>query len=479
MKLTISHRLFLALFLAATLSAFSLMVLTQWNLNRGLLRMVQEIEQEGAARLAGVLEASYATVPGWRALQEDETRWRELVLLTLHDEAPEDEPVAGKDTKKEQPRRGVPPHLIRYLSQRFCLLDADGRQLAGPLLGEEPRQRLALIGPKGTLVGYLSYIPTRRVTDYRHLHFLKDQRQAFIAVMLLVVVISAGLSVLLARRLLRPVRQMAMATHRLRRGDFSSRVPGFGRDELGQLARDFNALAMTLERNEQDRRQWVADISHELRTPVGILRGEIEALLDGIRPLDEPALLSLHGETLRLGRLIDDLYQLSMSDLGALSYRKQELNLVELVADVVESYQHAFAERDLDLDVEMPGEAPAWLVLGDDGRLRQLFANVLDNALKYTDPGGRVRVRLRRNEDGRQVVEIDDSAPGVAPADLPRLFDRLFRVEHSRNRRSGGAGLGLTICRNIAEAHEGMISARLSELGGVQIRVVLPGLGEG
>ena len=474
MKLVISHRLFLAIFLTATLSAFSLMMLTQWNLTRGLLHMVQEIEQEGAVRLARVLEETYADDPQWQDLQHDETGWRRIVLLALHGEKTQEEPMAEGTSSKEPTHRSVPPHLINYLSQRFCLLDASGQQLAGPQLGEEPRQSLSLSSADGQLIGTLSYIPTRRLTDHRHLHFLKDQQRAFIAVMGFIVVISATVSFLLARRLLRPVRQMAAATQRLRRGQFSLRLPNFGRDELGQLAGDFNALAVTLEHNEQDRRQWVADISHELRTPVGILRAEIEALLDGIRPVDERALNSLHGETLRLGRLIDDLHQLSMSDLGALSYRKQDLNLVDLLTDVVESYHHAFNEHGLILDIERAENTGSWIVFGDDGRLRQLFANVLDNALNYTEPGGRALVQLQRDEDGRHViVTIDDTAPGVAPSDLPRLFDRLFRVEHSRNRRTGGAGLGLAICRNIVEAHDGMISARLSKLGGVQIRIVI------
>jgi two-component system sensor histidine kinase BaeS len=272
------------------------------------------------------------------------------------------------------------------------------------------------------VVGWLGYVPATGLGDDRQLRFLKEQRLAFVLVAGIVVLLAAALSLLLARRLVRPLRGLAEATHGLTAGDFSLRVPVAGSDELGQLARDFNILALTLEHNEQSRRQWVADISHELRTPLAVLRGEIEALQDGVRPLDQGAMQSLHSEVLRLHRLVDDLYQLALSDLGALSYRKEIVDL-----------------------------AP----------------------LHYTDAGGDVVLRVVC--DAAVVrVELEDSAPGVADADLARIFERLYRVEASRSRAAGGAGLGLAICRNIVEAHGGAISAHHSPMGGVLLRVELP-----
>ena len=222
-------------------------------------------------------------------------------------------------------------------------------------------------------------------------------------------------------------------------------------DELGKLASDFNLLALTLEKNEQARRQWVADISHELRTPIGILRGEIEALQDGVRQADADALQSLQSETLRLGRLVDDLYQLSMSDLGALNYCKSDLAAFELVKEVVESYRHEFLQRNIRLQLSGKGD---FRVFGDGERLRQLFTNLLDNSLKYTDEGGLLKIETHA---GRQHLIIDfmDTSPAVPEEALERLFERLYRAENSRNRETGGAGLGLSICRNIVEGPPG------------------------
>jgi two-component system sensor histidine kinase BaeS len=286
----------------------------------------------------------------------------------------------------------------------------------------------------------------------------------------ILVLLAAGFALILAKRLIRPIRALAGATHDLASGRYHTRVPGTSSDELGQLARDFNSLALTLEKNEQARRQWVADISHELRTPLAVLRGEIEAIQDGIRRPTEASIRSLHGEVMRLSRLVDDLYQLSLSDLGVLTCRKEELDLAELLTDVLDSYREGLAAKEIGLSAEME---PRCILSGDRERLHQLFSNLMDNSLKYTDSGGSLAVRMECRE-GRAVIDFLDSTPGVSEGELEKLFDRLYRVESSRNRKTGGAGLGLTICRNIAEAHAGTITARPSPSGGLWIRVVLP-----
>jgi two-component system sensor histidine kinase BaeS len=169
---------------------------------------------------------------------------------------------------------------------------------------------------------------------------------------------------------------------------------------------------------------------------------------------------------------VDDLYQLSLSDLGALTYRKENVELTGLLLSALAPYRQEFAAKRIALGADIPPGTRAPL-FADVARLQQLFANLFDNALNYTDAGGEVAIRL--SVDGRMaLVEVEDSAPGVAEGDLDRLFDRLYRVESSRNRSAGGAGLGLAICRNIVEAHAGGIAARQSALGGVVIRVELP-----
>jgi two-component system sensor histidine kinase BaeS len=304
------------------------------------------------------------------------------------------------------------------------------------------------------------------------LRFVEKQRRSFALIALIMAAAAALLSIPLAQQLVKRITTLAAATHRLAAGKYDTRVPAAVSDELGQLARDFNSLAQTLERNEQLRRQWVADISHELRTPLAVLRGEIEALEDGVRPQTPQSLAMLHGEVMHLSRLVDDLYQLSLADIGALSYRKEPIDLGKVLIQAVEPFRGEFEARDIRLNSQIPAEPPL-TILADGRRLHQLFSNLLENSLRYTDPGGELRIRLAAGRD-RVSIHFEDSTPGVPEDKLERLFDRLFRVEGSRSRATGGAGLGLAMCKNIVEAHDGTITARPSPLGGVGVEIVLP-----
>ena len=222
--------------------------------------------------------------------------------------------------------------------------------------------------------------------------------------------------------------------------------------------------------------QWVADISHELRTPIAVLQGEIEALLDGIRPITPEAVRSLHVEVLRLNRLIQDLYQLSLTDIGALTYRMENLDLAGMLTSSLDAYRAKFSHKSIALTVDIPKEEIT--VFADRERFAQLFSNLFENSLRYTDKGGGLAVSLSTSND-HVVIEIQDSKPSVPEEGLNRLFERLYRVEGSRNRSSGGAGLGLAISKNIVEAHDGTISAHHAPLGGLLIKVTLPISGGG
>jgi two-component system sensor histidine kinase BaeS len=242
-----------------------------------------------------------------------------------------------------------------------------------------------------------------------------------------------------------------------------------GLDELARLARDFNTLAETLAAARQARRKWIADIAHELRTPLSILRGEIEALQDGVRPLDTEALNSLAGEAARLARLIEDLHTLSLSDLGALSYHKEPVDLAEIIEDVVDPQRPALEEKGLRVHLNLG----SFIVSGDADRLAQVFANLLQNSVRYTDAPGRIDVGIKQVV-GQVVVQWQDSSPGVPEEDLPRLTEHLFRVEGSRSRAGGGSGLGLAIAAAIVQAHGGTLTAAPSPLGGLRIELRFP-----
>jgi two-component system sensor histidine kinase BaeS len=195
------------------------------------------------------------------------------------------------------------------------------------------------------------------------------------------------------------------------------------------------------------------------------VRGEIEALQDGVRPLDRDAINSLAGEAARLARLIEDLHTLSLSDLGALSYHREPVDLAEIVQDAVDAQRAALQEKNLALHLNLG----SFMVSGDADRLAQVFANLLQNSLRYTDAPGSIEVFLEDN-----VLVWQDSSPGVPEEDLPRLTEHLFRVDGSRSRAGGGSGLGLAIADAIVQAHGGTLTASASRLGGLRIELRFP-----
>lgn len=206
------------------------------------------------------------------------------------------------------------------------------------------------------------------------------------------------------------------------------------------------------------RRDYMADVSHELRTPLAVLQGELEALQDGIRQSTPETLASLLAEVQTLTKLVSDLHQLSLSDRGSLSYRKEPCNLSDVISRSLGVFRHRLQEKNLRVSVSLP---ETLMVFGDDARLGQLFHNLLENSLRYTDSGGEIVVTAQ--QDDKQIrVDWSDSAPGLNDGQFTQIFERFYRSESSRNRASGGSGLGLAICDKITEAHHGQISASAS-----------------
>jgi len=288
------------------------------------------------------------------------------------------------------------------------------------------------------------------------------------------IIFSALLSIPLAGRIVRPLLEVNKAVDQLSGGNYAHRLDNRRRDELGDLAGDINTLGMTLEKNLDARQRWIAEISHELRTPLAVMRAEIEAVQDGVRVLDEKAVNSLHAEVMGLGRLINDLHTLSMSDVGALNYQMSELDLSELLDSFIRANKSTLSQHEIECSFTKPDRSP---LQGDAQRLDQLFTNLLQNTCRYTDSNGQLHIVLANvMVDGLDYLEINwfDSSPGVAASDLPQLFDPLFRTDGSRNREFGGSGLGLSIAKRIVEAHKGTISADNSSLGGLHINIRFP-----
>ena len=271
----------------------------------------------------------------------------------------------------------------------------------------------------------------------------------------------------LAEMLSRPLRRIRTTAERVGRGELTARVELGGDPEVRSVARALNRLAETLEHEEEIRKASVADLAHELRTPVNGLLTRIEAAQDGV--LSGPENLeAMHGEALRLTRLLDDLALLADAERPGLLLDKQQLDLAEVAHRAAESFGPGFAQHNIELETELESV----VVLGDDARLGQIAANLLSNALRYTEPGGRVRLSVWQ-QAGEAVIEVADTGIGIAPEDLKHIFTRFWRGDRSRARSTGGAGIGLAIVRELVRAHDGRIDVDSLPGHGSRFRVTL------
>jgi two-component system, OmpR family, sensor histidine kinase BaeS len=459
MELRRFDRLHVKLFLAiagviAGLTVVTYLVFT-WSFERGFVQYVNRADEARLELMVDRLAAGYAREGGWSWLVDHPDGWTAMSRDALG------LPASGEAGGGRELPLTIDPRLLLFDGGRTLLI---GRPEMVPAAVLKP----IVVG--GRTVGHLGSVPRLARLQRLERVFLRSQHLAFGAValgmVLAAIVLAAGLSYWLTRR----VRALVQTTNALIRGDYTARVEPSGHDELAQLAEDFNELAATLAAARTARQHWIADIAHELRTPLSILRGEIESLQDGVRPLNQKSVASLAHETTRLTRLVEDLHTLSLSDLGALTYHREPVDLADVLNDAVSAQRHEAQARGLVLSLDLQEDT---VVFADEARLAQVFANLMQNSLRYTDAPGRISITAKR-DNGRAVVEWNDSAPGVPAEDLPRLTERLYRVEGSRSRGGGGSGLGLAIARAIVEGHGGTLSAAESPLGGLGIRLVFP-----
>ncbi len=419
---------------------------------QSLRKYIDERQQAQVERLADHLGVLHGQRGSWDFLLRDPRVLGRLYWLA-GDRNTDTEP--GKRDRRDAPR-----HL--------SLLAPDRR----PLLGPPPPQRFSRLVPiraDNKLVGWLAYPDQEAIRDKLDRRF--QERQLNFAGWMALVGLGLSLLVswLLARHLVAPVTALSAHTRRLREGDYQTRLGSRRRDELGELIRHVDSLGERLDQGRKARQRWFSDIAHELRTPLSVLQGELEAVVDGVRPLNHDTIAALESEVRQLTHLVNDLHDLALADAGNLRYHFTALDLDALCEDALDAVGPAFSRRRIRLRTDL---APARLN-GDPVRLRQLLDNLLQNSLKYTDEGGEVHLTLD-GEDGVWRLTLNDSAPGVPGEALPKLFDHLYRVESSRNRQTGGAGLGLAIARRIVEAHGGTMTADHSPLGGLRITVRLP-----
>jgi two-component system OmpR family sensor kinase/two-component system sensor histidine kinase BaeS len=398
-----------------------------------------------ASPLAVSLEAYYAGRGSWEEVEsivglgsfDTEREWKGTFLLDatgriLIDQGRTDSPLVGQVYVDTPGKRRVP-------------LRAEGREV-GALVMEQP----PFFGPSELLGGLVRLV---------------------CAVSFLPGVLTLVIGFLLTRRVVTPLADVIAAAQSVAAGDLSTRVQVRGPGDLRSLSDSFNRMADALERDARERRNLLADIAHELRTPLTILRGRLEGIVDGIYPADETHIAPVLAETYMLERLVEDLRLLTLAETRQLHFDREPVDVRELVERATDLFGAEAAERDIAVTAHIEPGLPT--VNADPQRVGQVIGNLLSNALQYTPAHGRIEIAARRVEGGVEVA-VSDNGPGVPEADLPRLFDRFWRGEKSRTRAEGGAGLGLSIARQLVEAQDGAISASSAPGGGLCVAFRLP-----
>lgn len=304
--------------------------------------------------------------------------------------------------------------------------------------------------------------------------YLSSVNQAIVYAGITAIIIALLLGIVLAQRLTRPLRQLTTATQAIAAGDFSQQVSVTSKDEIGDLAHDFNQMAHTLEISEKQRQQLLADTAHDLRTPISIMRSHLEAMLDGIFPATPENLAIVHEETLHLSRLVDDVRTLSLMETGHLPLDMSAVEITELVQQVVAAFMPLAEADGIQLNTNLTKTDP---IIADAARLHQVLANLIANGLRYAPQGAEnpptVNVTVKNQSDSVRIT-IQDNGPGLTADQQQHIFDRFWRSDSARNRDEGGSGLGLAISQGIIDAHGGSISVA-SQLGsGTEMIVRLP-----
>jgi two-component system sensor histidine kinase BaeS len=480
MKVKLAYKLFFAFLITSLMSIVMMVGIMQYFVVRNFEDFINKMEMQRLGEIAERLGAAYQENKGWGFIIGDPGAFHKILRPGFPGEGHERMPPApirpdsgpgpqmpGNDFERELPL----PEPHHFIEQRISLYDAQKRVVAGSafLTKDHIFKEITI---NGKIVGWLGLDKGRRPPDPLKEKFLSRQLEAFFITGCAVLVLAAFVSLLLSRHLLLPVGRLSEGANALASRKFNTRIKVSTGDELGQLADAFNRMAQTLERYEELRKQWISDISHELRTPIAILRGEIEAIQDGVHEMTRENMESLHSEVMLLGKLVNDLHELSMADTGALSAKQEPVDVIKVLQDTLGMFSSRFSKELLTVHYDQKPTEPT-IVLGDKDRLAQVFSNILENTLRYTESPGELMIHGEKTDNDVRIV-FEDTQPGVPHSALERLFDRLYRIDPARSRKNGGSGLGLAICKNIVEAFGGEIRADHSGLGGLRLEITLP-----
>ena len=482
MKFKLSYKILVAFTLTSIMVVVLMVGLMRFYVARNFAEYVNQSMLERFSDFADALAAEYQKHQGWQTLKDNPGRWEEILQSSVSSKnlykpggppPPPEIEIKGSGSRAQGKPPPMPRVFIHKLARKLALFDTAKQHVAGGRAGiSYDRFTLQAIIVDDKIVAWLGLHKREPLANPLAVGFLKQQSQLLYIIGGGILLLAAIVAFPLARHLLTPVHKLTAGTQALALRHFNTRIEVESNDELGQLAADFNTMAQTLEKYERLRQQWISDIAHELRTPLSILRGEIEAFKDGVREVNHDTLDSLYSEARHLSKIVNDLHELSLADAGALSIKTERVDPVAVLKETLAHFKPRFAEKQIRIEINLESKRPI-TAMGDADRLQQLFSNLLENTLRYTDVPGILTIGQEHTPECLKLI-LEDSGPGVPDDSLEHLFERLYRVDRSRSRSQGGSGLGLSICKSIVNALGGEIRAVNGELGGLRIEIELP-----
>lgn len=491
-----------------------LVLLMQWSIGKGMVEYVVAKEIETLKPVVTSLINEYKINNSWQNIYNEHGKFRRLISEQLknsdfsapelrrgpdnrkhrnqHRSQEEGKPTNSNNKRGDQhspsifddkPNKRPPPTNGRGAFDKnkrppppkgaahYALINLSGEKIVGHL-NEELEYTRTPIEVDGNIVGYFAVSKRNQLTEEYELNFVEQQQHYLWYIALVVMILVAIGTFPLARHIVGPIKLIARGMHKLTQGDYEKTIDMNRQDELGALSEDYNELSKTLADAESYRKRWLANTSHELRTPVAILRGELEAMIDGVREKSLENIVSANDEVKHLQKLIDDLNQLTSAQVGGMSFQKEINSLAHFMTEELEKYRGYLSDAGINLRLHTKKQDSDFEF--DHTRINQLFENIINNCIKYasaTELYISLQIIILDSNDRLIEMTFEDDGVGVDAVHRELLFEHLYRVEDSRNRGTGGSGLGLSICRHIVEGHGGNISADKSSLGGLSVKV--------
>ena len=427
-------------------------------------RYGERSEQARFGRVAFELRRYYREHGDWEGIQPHVEQWGNLyerrIILTdssgvvVADSQGE---LLGQQYHPDTPGMGLPPPRPQeeFLGQQYH---------PAPGMGLPPSW-------EGSSVGTLYISPAPAAFFPSPISLSQAISRFLLWGALLAAAVALLITYFMSRRISAPVKALTLAARQLGQGDLSQRVQSKEKGEVGELAQAFNAMAENLERSEQLRRNMIADVAHELRTPLSNLGGYLEAIHDGVVKPDSDAIRSLDEEANLLSRLVDDLQELSLAEAGELKLNCRKEDILKILKQTVAARRSQAAAKKISVSADLPKKLPPANI--DSRRIGQVLLNIIDNAITHTPRGGIITVAARQLDNWVE-ISVEDTGEGIPAEDLPNVFERFYRVDKSRARATGGTGLGLAIAKSLVEAHGGKIEVRSEEGKGSRFSFIIP-----